>query len=398
MIPTRTAEDLIAGHWQLLRRFGAVPRELVWDQEGAVGAWRRGKPALTEAFEAFRGMLGTSVRLCRARRPQAKGLVERNNDYFERSFLPGRVFTSPADFNTQIREWITSRANVRHHRASGCQPIARWAADKAAISHCPRWNRRWAGGIRCACPGTTTSGWMPTTTGGPAGDRPPGRGARRSAPRAGLRCRALVAEHVRCWAAHQSVTDPAHAAAAVALRAAGRPPRESEDADQVEVRDLSALRPGVRRGRAGGLMPAVRAASRDLTAEIAYLTRALKAPTLRESVDRLVERATAESWSYPEFLAACLQREVSARESHGGEGRIRAARFPARKTLEEFDFDHARGLKREQIAHLAPWTSSPPATTWCSSARPAPARPTVRLPEGVQAMGASGSLVLVWGS
>ena len=49
---------------------------------------------------------------------------------------------------------------------------------------------------------------------------------------------------------------------------------------------------------------------------------------------------------------ACLQREVSARESHGGEGRIRAARFPARKSLEEFDFDHARGLKRDTIAHL----------------------------------------------
>jgi DNA replication protein DnaC len=52
------------------------------------------------------------------------------------------------------------------------------------------------------------------------------------------------------------------------------------------------------------------------------------------------------------FLVACLQREVAARESHGGEGRIRAARFPARKSLEEFDFDHARSLKREVIAHL----------------------------------------------
>jgi DNA replication protein DnaC len=67
---------------------------------------------------------------------------------------------------------------------------------------------------------------------------------------------------------------------------------------------------------------------------------------------RLAERARAESWSHEEFLAACLQREVAARESHGGEGRIRAARFPARKSLEEFDFDHARGLKREVIAHL----------------------------------------------
>jgi len=91
---------------------------------------------------------------------------------------------------------------------------------------------------------------------------------------------------------------------------------------------------------------------RDLAAEIAFLTRALKAPTLRESVGRLAERARADSWSHEEFLVACLQREVSARESHGGEGRIRAARFPARKSLEEFDFDHARALKRDLIAHL----------------------------------------------
>ena len=92
--------------------------------------------------------------------------------------------------------------------------------------------------------------------------------------------------------------------------------------------------------------------ARDLTAQVAFLTRALKAPTLRESVPRLAERARTESWSHEEFLVACLQREVAARESHGGQGRIRAARFPARKSLEEFDFDHARGLKRDVIAHL----------------------------------------------
>jgi DNA replication protein DnaC len=98
-------------------------------------------------------------------------------------------------------------------------------------------------------------------------------------------------------------------------------------------------------------MPA-KTTARDLTGELAFLTRALKAPTLRQSVTRLAERARAESWSHEEFLAACLQREVAAREAHGGEGRIRHARFPARKSLEEFDFDHARGLNRELIAHL----------------------------------------------
>jgi DNA replication protein DnaC len=92
--------------------------------------------------------------------------------------------------------------------------------------------------------------------------------------------------------------------------------------------------------------------SRDLTGELAFLTRALKAPTLRDAAGRLAERARAEGWSHQEFLAACLQREVAAREAHGGEGRIRTARFPARKSLEEFDYDHARSLQRATIAHL----------------------------------------------
>jgi DNA replication protein DnaC len=99
-------------------------------------------------------------------------------------------------------------------------------------------------------------------------------------------------------------------------------------------------------------MTAAGAISRDLASEVAFLTRALKAPALRESAARLADRARAESWSHEEFLVACLQREVSARESHGGEGRIRAARFPSRKSLEDFDYGHARGLKRELIAHL----------------------------------------------
>jgi DNA replication protein DnaC len=93
--------------------------------------------------------------------------------------------------------------------------------------------------------------------------------------------------------------------------------------------------------------------NRDLASELVFLTRALKAPTLRDSAGRLAERARAESWSHEEYLAACLQREVAARDAHGGEGRIRAARFPARKSIEEFDFDHARGLRRDLIAHLA---------------------------------------------
>src|SRR5215218_844332 len=86
--------------------------------------------------------------------------------------------------------------------------------------------------------------------------------------------------------------------------------------------------------------------------DIAYLCRALKAPSLAASVDRLAERARSEGWTHEEFLAACLEREVAARQDHGGENRTRAARFPARKSLEDFDFDHQRSVKRDVIAHL----------------------------------------------
>src|ERR1700728_701199 len=86
--------------------------------------------------------------------------------------------------------------------------------------------------------------------------------------------------------------------------------------------------------------------------DLAYLCRSLKAPSLAQSVERLAERARAEGWSHEEFLAACLEREVAARQANGGEIRVRAARFPSRKTIEEFDFDHQRSLRREVVAHL----------------------------------------------
>jgi DNA replication protein DnaC len=87
--------------------------------------------------------------------------------------------------------------------------------------------------------------------------------------------------------------------------------------------------------------------------DVTYLCRALKAPSMAAAVERLAERARSDGWTHEEFLAACLEREVAARAANGGELRIRAARFPARKSLDEFDWDHQRSLKRDVIAHLA---------------------------------------------
>jgi DNA replication protein DnaC len=87
-------------------------------------------------------------------------------------------------------------------------------------------------------------------------------------------------------------------------------------------------------------------------AELAYLFRALKAPAAARALPKLAERAREEQWGYERFAEALLQTEVASRESHGGESRIKAARFPARKTLEEFDFSFQRSVKRQVVEHL----------------------------------------------
>jgi transposase len=136
LVPTRCAEDLYAGWWQLLEALGAVPRVLVWDGEGAVGRWRARRPELTGHCQAFRGVLGTKVVICKPADPEAKGLVERLHDYLERSFLPGRTFTGPEDFNTQLAAFL-AKANDRRMRVLGCRPADRIAADRAAMLPLP---------------------------------------------------------------------------------------------------------------------------------------------------------------------------------------------------------------------------------------------------------------------
>ena len=98
---------------------------------GAAGA-----AELTRDCQAFRGTLGAKVVICRPADPEAKGLVERAHDYLERSFLPGRGFASPADFNAQLQAWL-ELVNQRPRRALGCAPTDRIAADKAAMLALP---------------------------------------------------------------------------------------------------------------------------------------------------------------------------------------------------------------------------------------------------------------------
>ena len=86
--------------------------------------------------------------------------------------------------------------------------------------------------------------------------------------------------------------------------------------------------------------------------QISYLAGALKAPRISDAATRLADQARDAGWSFEDYLAAVLEREVSARNASGAQLRIRAAGFPGRKTLEDFDWD-AQPMIRPQIAALA---------------------------------------------
>ena len=238
MLPSRQAPDLIAGHWQLLRRWGAVPKALVWDNESAVGSWRAGRPKLTAEFEAFRGALGVRVIQCKPRDPESKGLVERANGYLETSFLPGRSFASPADFNTQLLGWL-DLANSRQHRALGCRPVDRWDADRVAMLALP--------------PVPPSLGWSQSMRlprdyyvrldSNDYSVHPSVIGRRvevkADADAVTVTCAGrLVASHPRCWARRQCLTDPEHRSAAELLRTAAKVrPSETEEVQQRSLAD-----------------------------------------------------------------------------------------------------------------------------------------------------------------
>src|SRR3954451_5204243 len=94
----------------------------------------------------------------------------------------------------------------------------------------------------------------------------------------------------------------------------------------------------------------------EVTKQLAYLARALKAPRIGQAAARLGDQARAAGWSHEEYLSAALDREGSARDAPRARARIRAAGFGSTKTIEDFVFDHQPGLKRDLIAHLATGT------------------------------------------
>lgn len=119
------------------------------------------------------------------------------------------------------------------------------------------------------------------------------------------------------------------------------------------------------------------AAPSDAVKQIHYLAAALKAPRITEAAARLADQARDANWTHEDYLAAVLEREVSARNASGAAQRIRWAGFPARKTLDDFDWDHQSGA-RQEVAALASGAFLSEARNVVLLGPPAPAKRILR--------------------
>jgi transposase len=133
LVFSRQAHDILWGVARCLWALGGLPSTLVWDREGALHAGE-GRPS--DAFAAFCGRLRVGWHLCEAADPQAKGVVERLQEYMETSFEPGRRFANELDFAEQLDAWF-DKANARTHRTLRCRPVDRLSEERAAMAPLP---------------------------------------------------------------------------------------------------------------------------------------------------------------------------------------------------------------------------------------------------------------------
>ena len=235
MIPTRTTPDLLLGMWELLQVLGRVPRRLIWDNETGIGRGKRH----AEGVGAFTGTLATTVQRLKPHDPESKGLVERRNGYFETSFMPGRDFASPADFNNQFGQWL-DLANARVVRTIKARPVDLLEVDRAAMLPLP--------------PVAPAVGWVNRVRLGrdyyvrvdsndySVDPAVIGRFVDVTADLSRVEVRhegRLVAAHDRVWARGMTITDAPHVAAAKLLREQFQLPRPAADPHDELTRDLT---------------------------------------------------------------------------------------------------------------------------------------------------------------
>jgi transposase len=145
LIFSKQTPDLLFGIRRCLWSLGALPETLVWDRQSGLHAGG-GRP--TVEFAAFCGALRVDWFFCEPYDPQAKGCVERLQDFLERSFEPGRCFANELDYQLQLDTWFAERANARQHKTLRCRPVDRLIEERGMMSPLPAVgpdvDRRWS--------------------------------------------------------------------------------------------------------------------------------------------------------------------------------------------------------------------------------------------------------------
>jgi len=78
----------------------------------------------------------------------------------------------------------------------------------------------------------------------------------------------------------------------------------------------------------------------------------LKLPFILEHFEELAQKAGAEQWSHVEYLARLVEGEAALRQDRARQRRIRQARFPVLKTMQQFDFTWPAKINRLQVQNL----------------------------------------------
>lgn len=87
--------------------------------------------------------------------------------------------------------------------------------------------------------------------------------------------------------------------------------------------------------------------------ELENLLDKLRMDHLEAQLDSVCEQAAEKQLDYKAFLIQALQTEWQGRYQKGIEARLRQARFPWLKTIDQFDFDFQPSLDRRQVRELA---------------------------------------------
>ncbi len=83
-----------------------------------------------------------------------------------------------------------------------------------------------------------------------------------------------------------------------------------------------------------------------------YLKR-LRLPVMAQNYARLSEEAAANNQTYPDYLLALIEGEVTQREENTQKLRIAKARFPVIKTLDSFEFSAIPSLNKALVLELS---------------------------------------------